>query len=114
MDSGRNKKLVSWFIVLFLFMQVVAEASLHNFIGLEDDKEGNATPADGFSRRPIINCNFACARRCMKASRKNVCARACGTCCIKCQCVPAGTSGNKTMCPCYANLRTHGLKPKCP
>ncbi|OAY79400.1 Gibberellin-regulated protein 9 [Ananas comosus] len=31
-----------------------------------------------------------------------------------CQCVPAGTSGNKTMCPCYANLRTHGLKPKCP
>ncbi|KAK8951299.1 Gibberellin-regulated protein 1 [Platanthera zijinensis] len=52
--------------------------------------------------------------RCRKASRKNVCTRACGTCCFRCHCVPPGTYGNKNACPCYAGLRTHGRKPKCP
>ncbi|KAA8538623.1 hypothetical protein F0562_028183 [Nyssa sinensis] len=61
-----------------------------------------------------INCSYACSRRCRKASRKKVCSRACKTCCMRCNCVPPGTYGNKSACPCYASLKTHGHKPKCP
>ncbi|XP_037493575.1 snakin-2 [Jatropha curcas] len=61
-----------------------------------------------------INCGYACSRRCRESSRKNVCHRACSTCCARCHCVPPGTYGNKQACPCYASLRTHGNKPKCP
>ncbi|ESQ34525.1 hypothetical protein EUTSA_v10009167mg [Eutrema salsugineum] len=64
--------------------------------------------------RPRLHCGHACARRCSRTSRKKVCYRACGSCCAKCQCVPPGTSGNTASCPCYANLRTHGNKLKCP
>ncbi|CAL9215953.1 unnamed protein product [Arabidopsis halleri] len=67
-----------------------------------------------YHHRPRINCGHACARRCSKTSRKKVCHRACGSCCAKCQCVPPGTSGNTAACPCYANIRTHGNKLKCP
>uniref|UniRef100_A0A2P2J6Q8 Uncharacterized protein MANES_18G100600 n=1 Tax=Rhizophora mucronata TaxID=61149 RepID=A0A2P2J6Q8_RHIMU len=61
-----------------------------------------------------INCGLACSKRCSKSSRKNVCHRACNACCFRCHCVPPGTYGNKSACPCYASLRTHGNKPKCP
>ncbi|KAL9234630.1 hypothetical protein vseg_009482 [Gypsophila vaccaria] len=61
-----------------------------------------------------INCNYSCAIRCSKSSRKNVCSRACKTCCSRCHCVPPGTSGNHQACPCYARLRTHGNRLKCP
>ncbi|CAN6440356.1 unnamed protein product [Victoria cruziana] len=64
--------------------------------------------------RQKINCKFACARRCREASRMNVCTRACGTCCMRCNCVPPGTYGHKDVCPCYASLKTHGNQPKCP
>ncbi|KAL0814177.1 hypothetical protein Bca101_070620 [Brassica carinata] len=67
-----------------------------------------------YHHRPPFNCGYACARRCKETSRKKVCYRACGSCCAKCQCVPPGTSGNTASCPCYANLRTHGNKLKCP
>ena len=62
----------------------------------------------------LADCPHACAKRCRSASRKNVCTRACGTCCMRCHCVPPGTYGNRNACPCYASLRTHGGKPKCP
>lgn len=62
----------------------------------------------------MTDCNYACARRCSKSSRKNVCHRACKSCCTTCHCVPPGTYGNKGLCPCYAKLKTHGNKPKCP
>ncbi|CAI9787006.1 unnamed protein product [Fraxinus pennsylvanica] len=61
-----------------------------------------------------INCSYACSRRCRESSRKNVCKRACKSCCARCHCVPPGTYGNKGACPCYASLRTHGNKLKCP
>ncbi|EYU22850.1 hypothetical protein ABFS82_03G110100 [Erythranthe guttata] len=61
-----------------------------------------------------INCSNECSRRCSKASRKKICLRACKTCCARCHCVPPGTYGNKDLCPCYASLRTHGNRPKCP
>ncbi|GLT92008.1 hypothetical protein SLE2022_098670 [Rubroshorea leprosula] len=61
-----------------------------------------------------IDCGAACDVRCSKSSRPNLCKRACGTCCARCNCVPPGTSGNYEACPCYANETTHGGKPKCP
>ncbi|GMH00322.1 hypothetical protein Nepgr_002161 [Nepenthes gracilis] len=61
-----------------------------------------------------INCNVKCGRRCSRASREKVCKRACGACCMRCLCVPAGTFGNKDACPCYAGLKTHGGRSKCP
>ncbi|XP_057427787.1 snakin-2-like [Lotus japonicus] len=61
-----------------------------------------------------IDCKGACSARCRLSSRPNLCKRACGTCCKRCNCVPPGTSGNHDVCPCYASLTTHGGKPKCP
>ncbi|KAM7517265.1 hypothetical protein LguiA_006848 [Lonicera macranthoides] len=61
-----------------------------------------------------IDCPKKCQYRCSKSSRKKMCLRACGTCCARCNCVPPVTSGNKEVCPCYANMKTHGGRPKCP
>ncbi|XP_050213329.1 gibberellin-regulated protein 11-like [Mercurialis annua] len=61
-----------------------------------------------------IDCDGACAARCQLSSRPNLCNRACGTCCARCGCVPPGTSGNYDVCPCYANMTTHGGRHKCP
>ncbi|GMH16544.1 hypothetical protein Nepgr_018385 [Nepenthes gracilis] len=61
-----------------------------------------------------IDCAAACAARCQLSSRPNLCKRACGTCCARCNCVPPGTSGNQDVCPCYYNQTTRGGKRKCP
>ncbi|XP_026401119.1 gibberellin-regulated protein 2-like [Papaver somniferum] len=61
-----------------------------------------------------MNCPPACAYRCSKSSRHKMCIRACNTCCQRCNCVPPGTSGNADVCPCYANMTTHGGRLKCP
>ncbi|KAL8030711.1 hypothetical protein ABFX02_14G303300 [Erythranthe guttata] len=61
-----------------------------------------------------IDCGKECIRRCQLSSRKKVCHRACGTCCARCNCVPPGTSGNRDVCPCYANMTTHRAQLKCP
>ncbi|KAA8528746.1 hypothetical protein F0562_036101 [Nyssa sinensis] len=61
-----------------------------------------------------IDCGAACTARCRLSSRPNLCKRACGTCCARCNCVPPGTSGNEDVCPCYANMTTHGGRRKCP
>ncbi|KAL3840219.1 hypothetical protein ACJIZ3_024810 [Penstemon smallii] len=61
-----------------------------------------------------IDCGGECSRRCRLSSRPNLCHRACGTCCARCNCVPPGTYGNYEACPCYANLTTHGGRKKCP
>ncbi|KAG8492134.1 hypothetical protein CXB51_015749 [Gossypium anomalum] len=61
-----------------------------------------------------IDCDEACKERCKLSSRPNLCKRACGTCCDRCNCVPPGTSGNYDVCPCYRDMTTHGGKHKCP
>ncbi|XP_050214825.1 gibberellin-regulated protein 2-like [Mercurialis annua] len=61
-----------------------------------------------------IDCKLKCGYRCSKTSRQKMCMRACNTCCQRCNCVPPGTSGNTHVCPCYANMKTHGGKLKCP
>ncbi|XP_057972997.1 gibberellin-regulated protein 3-like [Malania oleifera] len=58
-------------------------------------------------------CGVKCKGRC-KNARQNTCNRACNTCCHRCHCVPPGTFGHKETCPCYANMKTHGGRPKCP
>ncbi|XP_068646055.1 snakin-2-like [Aristolochia californica] len=73
-----------------------------------------ATNDAGDSPPQKINCGTACAARCRLSSRPNLCKRACGTCCAKCNCVPPGTYGNQEQCACYASLTTRGNKPKCP
>ncbi|KAK0577105.1 hypothetical protein LWI29_027854 [Acer saccharum] len=65
-------------------------------------------------QRRSPDCDAACGARCELSSRPRLCKRACGTCCARCDCVPAGTSGNYDACPCYANMTTHGGKHKCP
>ncbi|CBI15083.3 hypothetical protein VitviT2T_026311 [Vitis vinifera] len=62
-----------------------------------------------------IDCGGLCKDRCSLHSRPNVCVRACGTCCVRCKCVPPGTSGNRELCgKCYTDMTTHGNKTKCP
>ncbi|OVA11265.1 Gibberellin regulated protein [Macleaya cordata] len=62
-----------------------------------------------------IDCDGLCGVRCSLHSRPNVCMRACGTCCVRCKCVPPGTSGNREVCgTCYTDMTTHGNKTKCP
>ncbi|KAM0943119.1 putative gibberellin regulated protein [Dioscorea sansibarensis] len=64
---------------------------------------------------PMLDCARLCAVRCGKHSRPNLCKRACGTCCFRCNCVPPGTYGNREVCgSCYVNMTTHHNKPKCP
>ncbi|XP_028210056.1 gibberellin-regulated protein 11-like isoform X2 [Glycine soja] len=63
---------------------------------------------------PTIDCDVECNRRCQLSSRPNLCKRACGTCCQRCNCVPSGTYGHYEECSCYANMTTHGGKHKCP
>ncbi|KAF3322950.1 snakin-2-like protein [Carex littledalei] len=60
-------------------------------------------------------CIGACEERCSLHSRKNVCKRACNTCCSVCKCVPGGTYGNRETCgTCYTDWTTHGNRTKCP
>ncbi|GER30780.1 gibberellin-regulated family protein [Striga asiatica] len=114
-------KLLLMLLIAILFIQifVVAEVSSASdditSYSLSQEDEGvnfGALLKKHHPRR--INCRQACTRRCSKASRKKICHRACNTCCRRCNCVPPGTYGNKELCPCYASLRTHGNRPKCP
>ncbi|KAI9200145.1 hypothetical protein LWI28_003394 [Acer negundo] len=113
-------KLFSFFVIAILFLQALAEVSLFsnaaNSLANIRDGEGAVLALHKKHRYhpKKINCNHACSRRCKESSRKKVCHRACKTCCERCHCVPPGTYGNKGACPCYARLRTHGNKPKCP
>ncbi|KAG8384786.1 hypothetical protein BUALT_Bualt04G0154700 [Buddleja alternifolia] len=60
-------------------------------------------------------CTPLCVVRCKDHSRKNLCLRACLTCCERCKCVPPGQYGNTEKCgPCYSRMTTRGGKLKCP
>ncbi|KAL7115189.1 hypothetical protein ACP275_04G170100 [Erythranthe tilingii] len=62
-----------------------------------------------------VDCDGQCKKRCSLHSRQNVCLRACGTCCVRCKCVPPGTFGNREICgKCYTDMTTHGNRTKCP
>ncbi|EPS63762.1 hypothetical protein M569_11025 [Genlisea aurea] len=86
----------SFLLLLLLLSAAAAEAQLPT----------NATQT--------MDCGGACSERCRLAGRQNLCKRACGTCCLRCNCVPPGTSGNYQFCPCYAALTTRDKQRKCP
>ncbi|GMP48056.1 hypothetical protein CsSME_00015550 [Camellia sinensis var. sinensis] len=111
------QKLFSIFIITILLFQAFAEVlAFNNAVDSLASKDENSVGVAVYKKYhpKKINCNYACSRRCREASRKKVCDRACKTCCMRCHCVPPGTYGNKNACPCYASLKTHGHKPKCP
>ncbi|KAL8126332.1 gibberellin-regulated protein 11-like [Apium graveolens] len=93
-------------ISLLLSLFVVQFARAHDLL----------TNVDASRHLPVqnIDCGGLCAYRCHLSSRPNLCNRACGTCCARCNCVPPGTSGNEDVCPCYAHMTTHGGRHKCP
>ncbi|KAG4402299.1 hypothetical protein AAZX31_02G156300 [Glycine max] len=105
-------------LVILLLFQAFAEASSITGVAnsLEITNEGSQTVALNNEHIHLhkINCNHECSRRCSKASKRKRCKRACKSCCHTCHCVPPGTYGHKEVCPCYARLKTHGDKPKCP
>ncbi|CAA3024134.1 snakin-2 [Olea europaea subsp. europaea] len=96
--------LASVFLSLLVLHQVHAVQT--------NQATSNAIPQNDSSMK--IDCGGACAVRCQLSSRPNLCKRACGTCCARCNCVPPGTSGNYDACPCYASLTTKDNKRKCP
>ncbi|KAF4373060.1 hypothetical protein CsatB_008394 [Cannabis sativa] len=79
-----------------------------------DDTTAIGDVAEGSLKKKSIDCGGSCAARCRLSSRPRLCKRACGTCCQRCNCVPPGTAGNLEVCPCYANMTTHGGRRKCP
>ncbi|CAN4081416.1 unnamed protein product [Withania somnifera] len=110
-------KIFTLFLIAVLLIQALAEAvSVNNAedIAAQIDADNQGALQKKFHPIKRIHCGYACAKRCKKSSRKNVCTRACKTCCARCKCVPPGTYGNKEACPCYARLKTHGNRPKCP
>ncbi|KAI3462713.1 hypothetical protein Pfo_019376 [Paulownia fortunei] len=60
------------------------------------------------------SCNALCNRRCEKAGIRKRCFNYCCICCNKCNCVPSGTYGNKSECPCYRDMVNSKGQPKCP
>ncbi|KAI7740779.1 hypothetical protein M8C21_001212 [Ambrosia artemisiifolia] len=99
--------VASLLVSLFLFQ--LAHAFHSNQLGVASIDA--YTPAPTPSK---IDCGKACAARCILSKRPNLCNRACGTCCGRCNCVPPGTSGNYESCACYAEMTTRGNKKKCP
>ncbi|KAK9216844.1 hypothetical protein WN944_008855 [Citrus x changshan-huyou] len=87
--------------------------SLVVFHLVEAEHTVNSSKGTGYPK-PSIDCGGACQARCRLSSRPNLCHRACGTCCARCNCVPPGTAGNTEVCPCYANMTTHHGRHKCP
>ncbi|XP_054813067.1 snakin-2-like [Prosopis cineraria] len=97
-----SKLLLASFLVSLLL--------LHNLAHAHQTEQESITS----SLYQQIDCKGGCSARCRLSSRPRLCQRACGTCCRRCNCVPPGTAGNQEMCPCYANLTTHGGRRKCP
>ncbi|XP_057806731.1 peamaclein-like [Salvia miltiorrhiza] len=60
------------------------------------------------------SCDAMCNARCAKAGIYKRCFRYCGMCCNKCKCVPSGTYGNKSECPCYRDMLNAKGQSKCP
>ncbi|XP_022741164.1 peamaclein-like [Durio zibethinus] len=76
-----------------------------------------ATPAAPPSPSPASApsfCDSKCGERCFKAGLKDRCLKYCGICCRECKCVPSGTYGNKSECPCYRDKLNSKHQPKCP
>ncbi|KAI9175144.1 hypothetical protein LWI28_028020 [Acer negundo] len=107
-------------VLLFCVAQLQLISSNHHMIKEEDEEphvDVGLLVVRGGNRRLMqdIDCGGLCKQRCSVHSRPNVCHRACGTCCVRCKCVPPGTAGNREVCgSCYTDMTTHGNRTKCP
>ncbi|KAG5522295.1 hypothetical protein RHGRI_034473 [Rhododendron griersonianum] len=96
-----------WLILVAIVIFCVAQVS--------SDAEIEEHHTQVLSAPHTHHCGGLCKERCSVHSRPNVCSRACGTCCVRCKCVPPGTSGNREICgKCYTDMTTHGNRTKCP
>jgi hypothetical protein len=59
-------------------------------------------------------CDPKCKARCAKAGYYQRCYDYCIICCKDCKCVPSGTYGNKSECPCYRDKLNSKGTSKCP
>ena len=106
-----SRSFVASLLLLLAALLIAASASAAAAAESFTVQATETTPQIGTS---LIDCGGACGGRCRLSSRPNLCKRACGACCARCNCVPPGTYGNKQVCPCYANMTTRGGRPKCP
>ncbi|KAL6959950.1 hypothetical protein U1Q18_040099 [Sarracenia purpurea var. burkii] len=105
-----SKPFTASLLLLFLsFLLLQLTANANQMMGINAAAESPVPQAP-----PIIDCGVACDGRCQKSKRPNLCKRACGSCCSKCNCVPPGTSGNYDACSCYSNRTTKDGFRKCP
>ncbi|XP_030455831.1 peamaclein-like [Syzygium oleosum] len=89
-------------LATLLLVSLVLSSSLHAMAG-------------GLSPQPApSSCDTKCGARCKDAGVKDRCLKYCGICCQKCQCVPSGTYGNKSECPCYNDMKNSKGSAKCP
>ncbi|XP_057774697.1 snakin-2-like [Salvia miltiorrhiza] len=101
-------------LVSALLLLSLALVSTH----VETGQQSSLVVKGGNSNRRLlsyVDCGQLCKARCRLHSRPNLCNRACGTCCLRCKCVPPGTYGNREICgTCYTDMTTHANKTKCP
>ncbi|XP_004509878.1 snakin-2-like [Cicer arietinum] len=113
----RKKMALTLLLVMTFLLFCMAQASSVDSSVHIQDQFTNFELVKGPNRRLLafVDCGRRCSVRCSMHSRPKVCMRACGTCCIRCKCVPPGTYGNREICGrCYTDMTTHGNKPKCP
>ncbi|KAG8384309.1 hypothetical protein BUALT_Bualt04G0104900 [Buddleja alternifolia] len=93
------------FLVVILLLVTILTSS--SFLGDAAAAAPSPSPVAG-------SCSDMCKIRCAKAGIYKRCFNFCGICCSKCNCVPSGTYGNKSECPCYRDMLNSKGKPKCP
>ncbi|CAI9752890.1 unnamed protein product [Fraxinus pennsylvanica] len=96
-----------FFFTLFLLSLILSSSFTTLTAATPPPTEPAPTPTPG-------SCDALCKARCAKAGIQKRCLNFCGICCSKCNCVPSGTYGNKSECPCYRDMLNSKGKPKCP
>ncbi|KAJ9177331.1 hypothetical protein P3X46_012564 [Hevea brasiliensis] len=94
-------------LATFLLLSLVLSSSLVQFT------RAAPTPAAPPAAAPS-ECDSKCGTRCANAGYKDRCLKYCGICCKQCKCVPSGTYGNKSECPCYRDKKNSKGTSKCP
>ncbi|XWS41818.1 hypothetical protein CRYUN_Cryun17cG0115700 [Craigia yunnanensis] len=101
--------------VLFATLLFVSLVLSSSFIQLSFAKPVVVPPPSPTPTPPTPSfCDSKCEERCSKAGLKDRCLKYCGICCRDCNCVPSGTYGNKSECPCYRDKLNSKGQPKCP
>ncbi|KAJ8769311.1 hypothetical protein K2173_002515 [Erythroxylum novogranatense] len=90
---------------LLLLLMVLSSSFLEPAIASVEN--GPTVPLPG-------SCESKCGVRCSKTGYQKRCFKYCMICCNECKCVPSGTYGNKSECPCYRDKKNSKGTSKCP